>query len=94
MSELLELEDLIEEFRAILSPEVAHKFERLLHTHVGGPMTTVATQVEIMSILAKRDPEKLPEEVANLKEQIKLASLNIRTIVRALASAMQTDEDS
>ena len=97
MTEALELDPLIEELRTALDPEAAHKLERLVHTHVGGPMTTVATQVEILKILADRDPEKLPEEIIALKGHLQLATQNIRTIVRALAAATRpadSDENS
>lgn len=93
MTEPLDLDALIEELEETLSPESAHKLERLVHTHIGGPMTTVSTQVEILKILSERDPAKLPEEILALKEHLQLASQNIRTIVRALAVAAQTNKD-
>ena len=87
----LELEPLIEELKAVLSPEAAHKVERLIHTHIGGPMTTAFTQMEITQIIMQRKPEQLPEELASLKENIRFASNNIRTIVKALAGVMKGD---
>lgn len=92
-SEPLELEPLIEELRAVLSPEAAHKIERLIHTHIGGPMTTAFTQMEITKIIMQRKPEQLPEELASLKESIGFAANNIRTIVKALAAAMRPEID-
>lgn len=94
MAEQLDFETLVTEFRQYLPPEAAHKMERLIHTHVGGPMTTLFTQMELTRIIMQRKPDDLPQEIEKLKENISFASENIRTIVRALAAATRTgDED-
>ena len=92
MAETLDFETLVEELRAELTPEAAHKIERLIHTHIGGPMTTVFTQMQITEIMLKREPESITEELGKLKENIGAASENIRLIVRALAAAMRDEE--
>ncbi len=90
-NEPLEYEALLEDLKAVLSPEAAHKMERLIHTHIGGPMTTAFTQMEITEIIAQRKPEQLGEELTSLKENIRFASMNIRTIVKALAGVEKGD---
>lgn len=92
VNDALDLEQLSAELDEILTPEVAHRLERLVHTHIGGPLTTVSTQLEIMNILAKRDPDKLPEEIEALREHMKEAAYNVRTIVRALAVAAKSED--
>jgi hypothetical protein len=66
--------------------------ERLLHTYVGGPVTSVFTQIEIIQRALDRKPEMVPGEVAALKENVRLASANIVKIVKALAAASRADE--
>ena len=90
----LDLETLAEELREYLDYDAAHKMERLVHTHIGGPMTTLFTQMQITEIIMKRDPDQLEAEMAKLKDNLSAASANIRTIVRALAMASRdADED-
>lgn len=88
----LDLETLAEELREYLDYDAAYKMERLIHTHIGGPMTTLFTQMQITEIVMKRDPDAVEEEMVKLKANMNAASANIRTIVRALAMASR-DED-
>jgi hypothetical protein len=88
----LDLKTLANELRDYLDYDAAYKMERLIHTHVGGPMTTVFTQMQITEIIMKRNPDELEAELVKLKDNISAASANIRTIVRALAMASR-DED-
>jgi hypothetical protein len=95
MAETLDYENLVAQFREYLDPETAHKMERLIHTHIGGPMTTLSMQVQITEMVLKRKPEGLGEEITKLKENMSFAAENIRTIVRALAAATRSsDEES
>lgn len=83
----LNADELIAEFQELLTPEVAYKMERLLHTYVGNPVTGIFTQVEIIKRTIERKPENLPDEIDNLQNQVRRASTNIVTMVRALAAA-------
>lgn len=89
----LNVEELAEELREYLDYDAAHKIERLIHTHIGGPMTTLFTQLEVTKIIMKRDPDKLEEEMAKVKDSLKAASTNINTIVRALAMASRDKDE-
>jgi hypothetical protein len=89
----LDFEALTEELRGIYEPDGLHWMERLLHTHIGGPVTALYTQVEIIQRALDRKPEMVPEEVASLKENVRFASNNIRTIVKALAAAMREPDE-
>lgn len=89
----LDLETLVEDLRERLDYDAAYIMERLIHTHIGGPMTTVFTQMQITEIVMKRNPDELENEIAKLKDSISAASANIRTIVRALAMASRDDDE-
>ncbi|NDJ85104.1 MAG: hypothetical protein GYB66_04395 [Chloroflexi bacterium] len=92
MNSQLDFETLKQEIAETLSPEAGYWVERLLHTYVGNPVAGLYTQVEIIQRVIERRPEMLPGEVENLKTQVKHASDNIVTIVRALAAAFNSDD--
>lgn len=89
----LDFDALTDELRGLYDPDGLHWMERLLHTHIGGPVTALYTQVEIIQRALVRKPEMVPDEVASLKENVRLASDNIRTIVKALAAAMREPDE-
>lgn len=89
----LDLDELSAEFRASLDETSAYKMERLLHTYVANPMSSVFMQIEIMKRLLERDPATLAGEVENLQKQVRLASDNIVTVVKALAAAFPKYDD-
>ncbi|PJF44821.1 MAG: hypothetical protein CUN55_01935 [Phototrophicales bacterium] len=88
----LNADELIAEFRELLTPEVAYRIERLLHTYVANPVTGIFTQVEIIKRTAERRPENLSAELDNLQHQVRRASDNIVTVVRALAAAFPKED--
>jgi hypothetical protein len=90
-NEPLDFEKLAADLKTALTPEAAHKMERLIHTHVGGPMTTVYTQLQIVKLLLQRNPSQLETEIPSLIENMQFAAENIRTIVRALAVAAKPE---
>ncbi|MBI5931989.1 MAG: hypothetical protein HY862_21960 [Chloroflexi bacterium] len=92
-NEPLDLDALTETMRELYDGEGLHWMEKLLHTHVGGPVTALFTQVEIIQRALDRKPEMVPEEVASLKDNVRLASDNIRKIVRALAAATRPPDE-
>lgn len=89
----LDFDALVEGMREHYDGEGLDWMEKLLHTHIGGPVTALFTQVEIIQRALDRKPEMVPGEVVSLKENVRLASDNIRKIVRALAAANRPPED-
>ncbi|GIK63939.1 MAG: hypothetical protein BroJett018_17330 [Chloroflexota bacterium] len=89
----LDFDALIEAMREHYDAEGLHWMEKLLHTHVGGPVTALFTQVEIIQRALDRKPEMVPGEVASLKDNVRLASDNIRKIVKALAAANRPPDE-
>ncbi len=88
----LNTEDLIAEFQEFLTPEIAYKMERLLHTYIGNPVTGIFTQVEIIKRTIERKPDNLPTEIDNLQNQVRRASNNIVIMVKALAAAFPNED--
>lgn len=89
----LDLDELTAELKTVLTKESAYKMERLLHTYVANPVTGLYMQVEIIKRVIDRQPDMLPDEVANLSKQISLASANIVTVVKALAGAFPEEDE-
>ncbi len=89
----LDLDALIAAMREHYDTEGLDWMEKLLHTYVGGPVTALFTQVEIIQRALDRKPEMVPGEVASMKDNVRLASDNIRKIVRALAAANRPPDD-
>lgn len=93
MDRQLDFDKVLSEIQDYLSPEAGYWMERLLHTYIGNPVTGLYTQIEIIQRALDRRPEMVPDEVARLKENVKLASDNIVKVVRALAAAFSEPDD-
>lgn len=94
MSMELDFDQLQAEIKALFPTEASHWMEKLIHTYVGGPVTTIYTQLEIIQRALERRPEMVAGEVVSMKENVKVASENIRKIVKALAAAARGDEET
>lgn len=90
-SQKLDLDELREEIAQLFTPEAGDWMENLLHTHVANPVAALFTQVEIITRAMDRKPEMVPGEFARLREQVKHASDNIVTVVKALKAAFPRD---
>lgn len=93
MDRQLDFDKVLYEIQDYLSPEAGYWMERLLHTYIGNPVTGLYTQIEIIQRAIERRPEMVPDEVARLKENVRLASDNIVKIVRALAAAFSEGDE-
>lgn len=94
MSIELDFEALQAEVIENVPPDASHWIERLIHTYIGGPVTTLFTQLEIIQRALDRKPEMVPSEVESMKRNLAVASDNIRKIVRALAAAARAGEET
>ena len=88
----LDLDQLAEDLRSYLDEDSAYKMERLLHTYVANPMSSVFMQLEIMKRVFERKPEMIGDEIVNLQKQVQLASTNVVTVVKALAQAFPKED--
>jgi hypothetical protein len=91
--EPLDFDELKEEMVGNFPPEMSHRLESLIHTYVGGPVTTLYTQLEIIKRALERKPEMVAGEVESMQENVELASANIRTLVKALAAAANAGDE-
>ena len=89
----LDHDQLRDELRATLTRESAYKMERLLHTYVANPVSSIFMQLEIIKRVMEKRPDMLPGEIENLGKQVKLASENVVTVVKALAAAFPSEDD-
>ena len=90
MPKELDLEVFEQELEQIFTPDQRMYIARLLHDHVSGLVTNLATQIEIVRKMVDRDMD-YKTELASLKENVSAASKHIVGIEKAVRP--KTPED-